>query len=202
MTASPVSPAVKPATADQSIVCPGRSWEQFKLIQQGLEASPGVRLSYYEGIVEIVMPGREHEVFGWIIGHLLGVFLVQKGIFFQPTGAMTQEKENEASAQADQSFCIGAVKPTPDLSIEVIFTSGSINKLAKYQALGVTEVWFWQDGVLNLYHLRSHGYEAIDRSELAGLEALSIDLLRRCILIAETDPGEPVRVFQQEMELV
>jgi Uma2 family endonuclease len=198
MTASPVTPVVT-AASDQAIVCPGRSWEQFKLIQQGLEASPGVRLSYYEGIVEIVMPGREHEVFGRTIGCLLMVFLVKKGIFFQPTGSMTQEKDQEVSAQADESFCIGAVKPTPDLSIEVIFTSGSINKLAKYRALGVTEVWFWQDGVLNLYHLRSQGYEAIDQSELAGLEDLNIDLLRRCILIAETDPGEAVRVFQQEI---
>jgi len=110
---------------------------------------------------------------------------------------MTQEQEGKASVQADQSFCIGSRKPIPDLSIEVIFTSGSESKLALYQALEVPEVWFWQDGVLRLHHLRESGYELIDRSELPGLEDLDIDLLRRCILMAETDPGEAARMFQQ-----
>jgi Uma2 family endonuclease len=186
-------------SCDQRLVHPGRSWEQFKWIQKGFENSPGVRLFYYDGTVEILMPGREHELFAWVIGHLIGSFLIRKGIFFQPTGSMTQEKEGEVSAQADQSFCIGSVKPHPDLAIEVIFTSGSTDKLARYKALGVTEVWFWQDGVLSLYHLRSQQYEPIDRSELEGLSDLDISLLKRCSLLAETDAGEAVRVFQQEI---
>lgn len=182
---------------DQRVVHYGRSWEQFKSIQSGFDNAAGIRLFYYNGTVEILMPGRDHELFSWIIGHLIGTFLAQKGIFFQPTGAMTQEKEREVSAQADQSFCIGAVKPIPDLSIEIIFSSGSIDKLARYRALSVPEVWLWQDGVLMLYRLRCDGYEPIDRSELEGLQDLNVDLLKRCILIAETDAGEAVRQFQQ-----
>lgn len=58
---------------------------------------------------------------------------------------MTQEKEREVSVQADQSFSLGSVKTIPDLSIEVVVTSGGVDKLARYQALGVPEVWFWQD---------------------------------------------------------
>jgi Uma2 family endonuclease len=184
---------------DQQIVHSGRSWEQFKLIQRGFEHSPGVRLFYHNGTIEILMPGREHELFGRVIGYLVVTFLIKKGIFFQPTGAMTQEKEGEVSAQADESYCIGSVKPIPDLAIEIIFTSGGIDKLARYQALGVSEVWFWQDGVLALYHLRSGGYEAIDRSELEGLQDLDIELLKRCILMAETDAGEAIKAFQLEI---
>lgn len=184
-------------TADQRIVLRG-TWEKFKLMQQATEDSPGVRLSFYEGTIELLMPGQDHEVFGCVIGALLFNFLAQKGIFFVPTGSMTQEREGKASVQADKSFCIGSRKPIPDLSIEVIFTSGSENKLALYQALGVPEVWFWQDGVLRLHHLRESGYERIDCSELPGLEDLDIELLKRCILIAETDPGEAARVFQRE----
>jgi Uma2 family endonuclease len=184
---------------DHHIVHSGRSWEQFKLIQKGFEQSPGVRLFYHNGTIEILMPGREHELFGRVIGYLVVTFLIKKGIFFQPTGAMTQEKEGEVSAQADESYCLGSVKPIPDLAIEVIFTSGSIDKLARYRALGVSEVWFWQDGLLALYHLRSDGYEAIDRSELEGLQDLDIELLKRCILMAETDAGEAIKAFQMEI---
>ena len=181
---------------DQRIVLRG-TWEKFKLMQQVSEDSPGVRLSFYEGTIELLMPGQDHEIFGCVIGALLFNFLAQKGIFFLPTGSMTQEREGKVSVQADKSFCIGSRKPIPDLSIEVIFTSGSESKLRLYQTLGVPEVWFWQDGVLRFHHLREQGYERIDRSELSGLEDLDVDLLKRCIMIAETDPGEAARVFQR-----
>lgn len=60
------------------------------------------------------------------------------------------------------------------------------------------EVWFWEDRSLKLYHLRDRGYEHIDRSELPGLEDLDIDLLKRCILIAETDFAGAVQLLQAE----
>ncbi len=140
---SPIPQPLAPQS-DQRVVHYGRLWKQFESIQTGFEQAPGVRLFYYNGTVEVLMPGREHELFSWVIGHLLGLFLAQRGVFFQPTGAMTQEKEREVSAQANQSFCIGSVKPIPDLSIEVVFNSGGVDKLARYRALGVPEVWLWQ----------------------------------------------------------
>lgn len=92
---------------------------------------------------------------------------------------------------------MGQAKPIPDLSIEVVFTSGGIDKLARYQALGVPEVWFWQDGTLALYHLRPSGYERIERSELPGLAELDIELLKRCLWVAETDTVEAIRLFRR-----
>jgi Uma2 family endonuclease len=71
-------------------------------------------------------------------------------------GSFTQEKGEEVSAQADESFLIGkSTGITPDLSIEVVFTSGGKRKLTRYQALGVPAVWFWEDGVFGLYHINS-----------------------------------------------
>lgn len=192
MTQTPL----KVTSQDQHIVVSG-TWEQFKSIQKGFEDSRGVRLFYYEGTIELLMPGRDHEIFGHVIGCLMTLFLAKKGVFFQPTGAMTQEREGTASAQADQSYCLGRAKPIPDLSIEVVFTSGGANKLKRYQALGVLEVWFWQDGVLSFYRLGTDGYEQCDRSQFDELKDLDIDFLKRCILIAETDAGEAIRVFQQ-----
>jgi Uma2 family endonuclease len=96
------------------------------------------------------MPGQDHETFARVIAYLVTTFLVEQGIFFKPTGAMTQEKEGVVSAQADDSYCIGSVKSIPDLSIEVVFTSGGTSKLERYKALGVPEVWFWEDGLLKL----------------------------------------------------
>jgi Uma2 family endonuclease len=186
------------STSDQRIVLQG-TWEHFKFIQRGFEAAPGAKLSYYKGTIEILMPGFQHENFSEIIGYLVTTFLLSRGIIFVPSGSMTQERDGFASAQADKSFCLGEAKPIPDLSIEVIFTSGNTQKLERYQALGVPEVWFWKDGALVLYGLRETGYERIDRSKLPGLDQLDIGLLKRCILMAETDFPEAVRVFQQEI---
>ncbi|WP_292831693.1 Uma2 family endonuclease [Nostoc sp. JL33] len=191
-------PPLLDPTTDQRIVHYG-TWEQFKFIQKGFDGSPGVRLFYYDDTIEILMPGREHEIFASIIGYLVTTFLVEKGIFFQPTRSMTQEKEGVVSVQADESYCIGSVKPIPDLSIEVVFTSGGISKLERYKILGVLEVWFWEDGLLTLYHLHDGSYERVDRSQLPGLNDLNLDLLRRCIFMAETDAGEAIRAFRQEI---
>lgn len=187
-------------TTDQRIVLQG-TWEKFKLIQQASADSPGIRLAYFDGTIEILMPGREHETFKSIIGYLIETFLSEQGIEFEPTGSMTQETE-VASAQADESYCIGQSKPIPDLSIEVVFTSGGTNKLARYRAIGVPEVWFWQDGVFSLYRLRGNGYEQIYRSEIPELIALNLELLSKCVLMAETSRLEAIRSFRSVEKII
>ncbi|MBD1843887.1 Uma2 family endonuclease [Cyanobacteria bacterium FACHB-63] len=182
---------------DQRIVLYG-TWEDFKRLQKFSQNSPGVRFAFYDGEIELFMPGLQHEQFSEIIGYLVTTFLLKRGIVFVPSGSVTQEKPGEVAAQADKSYCLGTAKPIPDLSIEIIFTSGSINKLARYRSLGVSEVWFWEDGSLKLHHLRDREYEQIDRSELPGLEDLDVELLKCCILMAETDFAGAVQLLQSE----
>jgi Uma2 family endonuclease len=160
----------------------GRTWEQFKHLQKGFENTRGVRLFYYNGTIEILMPGEAHELFKSIIGFLIETFLFNRAIEFKPTGSMTQEKEGIASAEADESYEIEGLK----LSVEVNFTSGDASKLDRYQALGVHEVWIWEDGVLAVYHLQSGKYETVNRSLIPALAAIDLNLLSECILMGET----------------
>jgi hypothetical protein len=67
----------------------------------------------------------------------------------------------------------------PDIAIEVMLSSGGLNKLRVYHGLGVREVWFWIDGRLSLYVLGDNGYEARSKSEL--LPELDFDLLARFV---------------------
>jgi Uma2 family endonuclease len=193
--------AVSSKNLDQRVVLNG-TWEQFKLIQKAVEDSPGVKLSFFAGTIEILMPGFQHENFSEIIGYLVTTFLLMQGIRFYPSGSMTQEKAGEASTQADKSFCLGELKSIPDLSIEVVYTSGGVSKLPKYLALGVPEVWFWEDGTLRLYHLQEDEYQEVIQSKLSGLETLDIELLKRCILIGETNFAEAVKVFQEGISTI
>lgn len=181
---------------EQRLTHSGMSWHQFQLLQESFANSPGIRLFYYQGEVEILAVSKDHEVFSELIGILLAEYFVEKGIEFTPTGSFTQEKEGIASAQADKSYFVDPVSSTPDLSVEVVFTSGNERKLPRYQALGVFEVWFWEDGLFSLYCLHSDGYERVSKSEL--LPELDIELLTRCVLM--TSRLEAVREFRQGLK--
>ncbi|MFM7887796.1 MAG: Uma2 family endonuclease, partial [Pseudanabaena sp.] len=117
------------------------SWEQFKLIQRGFESAKGIRLAYYEGILEIVSTSVDHELIKTIIGALLELYFLEMEIEFFPMGRATQEKAQQVSLQPDESYSFGSPKKIPDLAIEIILTSGNTEKLKKYYLLGVPEVW-------------------------------------------------------------
>lgn len=172
---------------DQRLIHLGLNWQQFKFIQQGFADSRDIRLFYHKGEVEILSVSQDHEFFSRLISALLFIYCLEKRILFAPTGSFTQEKEGLVSAQADESYFIGRNRTAdspPDLSIEVVFSSGNEKKLSRYQALEIPEVWFWEDGLLSLYHLRESGYKQIARSEV--LPELDINLLTRCLLISDT----------------
>jgi Uma2 family endonuclease len=181
---------------DQHLIYAGITWQQFKLIQAGFSESAGIRLFYYNNTIEILMPGREHELFKSIIGMLIELFCLEMDIEFEPMGSTTQERAEIASAEPDESYCFGLSKPISDLAIEVIFSSGSPNKLQRYQAIGIPEVWFWQDGVFRLYHLHNNQYEIISRSQIPELAELDIELLTRCVLMAQTSRLEAAKTFR------
>jgi Uma2 family endonuclease len=195
------APPLKPPSSDQRIVHSGITWQQFKLIQAGFGETRKVRLFYYDSTVEILMPGREHEFFKTIIGMLIELFCLEMGIEFEPIGSTTQEQEGESAAEPDESYCFGTSKPIPDLVIEVVFTSGTLTKLRRYRALRIPEVWFWEDGVFSLHRLNGADYEQISKSEIPELGTLDIELLTRCVLMAQTSRLEAANSFRNALKV-
>lgn len=172
------------------------TWEQFKLIQRGFADSRGIRLAYYEGILEIVSTSVDHELIKTIIGALLELYFLEKEIEFFPMGQATQEKAEQVSLQPDESYSFGSPKKIPDLAIEVILTSGNTEKLKKYYLLGVPEVWLWEDGVLDIYHLDTQRDRQYCKSTTSKfLPNLDMATLQRCILF--TSPLEALKTFRQ-----
>ena len=58
--------------------------------------------------------------------------------------------------------------------------------LERYQALGVNEVWLWEDGLLSAYHLRSGRYQKVGRSNIPILAEIDLAVFSDCILLGET----------------
>jgi Uma2 family endonuclease len=185
---------------EEPLLFEGMTWREFKAIEQLLDR-PGYRLSFLDGLLEIGRKsGEPHETVKKRIAALVELFLLMAGFDFIPTGSMTLESEGGAvKREADESYKLTPNSSQPDLAIEVVVTSGGIDKLAAYQRLSIPEVWFWEDGVLAIYGLLEKGdvmgYERIPQSKvLAGLD---VELLSQCILM--TNHVEAIKVFRQSL---
>lgn len=155
----------------------GVSWEQFEAIDTALAEFTEIRLTYLDGILDIMSPlSDEHEDSKRTINLLLEAYLRFINMRFYARGSRTLgSKELKAQGEPDDSYNLETKKNIPDLILEVVVTSGGISKLEIYRRIGVPEVWFWRKGQLSIYHLRADGYEAIAQSEL--LPELDIPLL-------------------------
>lgn len=171
-------------------------WPQFKAIEAGLENVRDVRLSYLQGVLEIMSPiGDEHETLKSTLSLLLEAYLRYKGIRYYRRGGFTLEAPGYASVIPDESYSIGVRQPFPDLVIEVIVTSGGIDRRELFRAFAIPELWFWVDGQLRVFCLQSEGYEEISRSRL--FPDLDLTLLRK--YVDHPDQYDAVREFLGEI---
>lgn len=179
------------------------SWAQYEALLVDLEDISHYRVSYLDGVLEILSPSRRHEVGKTQIGTFLEIYFLETDTEYFPTGSTTLRKEEQqAGTEPDESYCIGTDKEFPDLAIEVVVTNGGINRLELYRRLGVCEVWFWQNNQFSIYHLRedvpvqfaqTFGYEAINHSEV--LPDLDMELLSACV--RNPNPLAAAKEFRQ-----
>lgn len=152
---------------EEKITLYGVSWEQYDtLVSMFMDQFPGLRMTFLEGTLEIMGTCSQHERLKKIIARLLEMYAVEKRITLNGYDNTTFRKEaQQRGLEPDECYCLGELREVPDIAIEIIITSGAIDKLSVYQGLGLTEVWFWQDNQFNLYRLKEGKYSKIDRSE-------------------------------------
>lgn len=173
------------------------NWQQYEKLLTHLGDSSRYRVTYLDGILEIMSPSRRHEVSTENIGRLLEVYLEQAEIDFWGLGSTTFRKQKQGvGKEPDKCYCINTEKEFPDIAIEVVLTSGGINTLEVYKRLEVKEVWFWQNNQLKIYHLNENGeYELQTASTL--LPDLDISLLSK--YITAPNPRLAMKEFREEL---
>ena len=141
------------------------NWGQFQTIEAQLTNNREVRLTYLAGVMEIMSPiGDEHEYIKSTLGLLLEAYARVKGIRAYRRGGFTLEAPGYASGTPDESYCIATNKAVPDIVIEVIVTSGTINRRELYKPKNVPEVWFWKADQLRIFYLEVDEYREVSRS--------------------------------------
>jgi Uma2 family endonuclease len=166
---------------DQIVVLRDATWADFQRMLELKGDRTAPRLAFLEGVLEIMSPSRSHEALKSLIGQLVEVFCLAKGIDFNAYGSWTlEDKASGRGIEPDECYVFGdgSGAARPELAIEVIWTSGGPNKLEIYRGLGVPEVWIWRQGRITAHVLRGDRYEqvtasarlpGIDLAELAGL---------------------------------
>jgi Uma2 family endonuclease len=160
---------------DHIVVIRNAAWSDYQRHQELRGDRPVPRLAYTRGALQLMTPSREHEALKSLIGVLVETWCLERGIEFSIYGSWTLEsKELERGIEPDECYVFGGAggdASRPDLAIEVIWTSGGLDKREIYRALGVREVWFWRRGQLTAHALRTDGYEEITGSEvLPGID--------------------------------
>jgi Uma2 family endonuclease len=176
-------PAPQKLDEEQRFLLPRTyDWEEFEALESLLADSPGLRITYLDGQIELMTLGEPHEQLKSLIGMFLEAYFIALGIEFIPVGSATRRgRQKGTSFEPDESYYLGERKANPDLAIEVILTSGNLQKLEKYRRFGIPEVWLWENNQLKVYWLQDNGYLEMPASQL--LPDLDLDLLVRCVQI-------------------
>jgi Uma2 family endonuclease len=156
------------------------NWQEFEVLENLLVTSSGFRITYLDGWIELMTVGEPHELIKKSLAILIEAYFIIEGIEFIPVGSATRRGEEKGTSfEPDESYYLGEKKANPDLAIEVILTSGSLQKLEKYRRFEIPEVWLWENNQLQVYAFIASEYHLVSRSQL--LPDLDLDLLVRCV---------------------
>jgi len=199
-------------SAETRTVMENIRWETFvELAEQRRGSVP--RMTFDEGVLELMSPRRQHENIGRLIGRLVETYTEALQIEVQSVASITfKRKDLQKAFEADESYYIEhaelirpkeevdlTIDPPPDLVIEVEITSSAIRKLKLFAAMGVPEVWRHDGEHLQMFILGNSQYEPVPSSPaLPGLTVAAIDSL----LAKRFDVGETalIREFRQSLE--
>lgn len=170
MTASLLDLPNSLPTGEQRLVLEGVTWQQYDaLVTLFMNQFPALRMTYLAGTLELMTTSPEHERLKKIIARLIEAFAEELDLDLNGYGSATFRKEAAARGlEPDECYCLGELHDVPDITLEIVLTSGGIDKLKVYQGLGVQEVWFWENQQLSIYSLgdTEAGYEATATSQL------------------------------------
>ncbi|MGH7137947.1 MAG: Uma2 family endonuclease, partial [Pirellulales bacterium] len=187
---------VQQIAAEPRFVLNGVSWETYVALRD-IEANWHVRMTYDRGTLEMKVNSDRHENMKKLIGRLIEAFTAELNIPLRSFGETTwRRREIDKGLEADECYYIVNQTlvsrrvevdllrdPPPDLALEVVVSHGDVDKMAIYAALGVPEVWHWEDDNLQAYALEQGRYVPRETS-------VNLPILRVKDLDEFLDPGQ------------
>jgi Uma2 family endonuclease len=173
----------------------GISWQTYQTLLGEL-SERRLRLTYNRGILEIMAPSPEHEIYKKLASRFVETIAEELRMSIYPLGSTTLSRPNlSCGVEPDECFYIqnqSAVKgkkkidltqdPPPDLAIEIDTNGSAKSRLEVFAAIGIPEVWRYDGIFLTIYHLKNKTY--IPSNQSLAFPTLYIDKVDQFLLQA------------------
>jgi Uma2 family endonuclease len=130
-------------------------WETYTRLLRAFAESPGVRLTYDRGELEIMAPLLRHDDDARFLGDVVHLVTLELGLPLHRGGSVTmRRRRKQRGIESDECFWIGNAHrmqgrrnldlrrdPPPDLAIESDVTQSSLDRFGIYAVLRVPEIW-------------------------------------------------------------
>ncbi|MGK7944117.1 MAG: Uma2 family endonuclease [Microcystaceae cyanobacterium] len=166
----------------------GVRWETYQALLWDLAEDPSKKLTYDQGLLEIMTPLPEHEMNKGFLGRLVETTTEVLGLEISSLCSTTLSREDlKKGIEPDECYYITneelvrgkidfdfKVDPAPDLAIEVDITSSSLDRLGIHQALGIGEIWRFDGEKLFIYGLENGSYQEKEKSQVLPILSKSV----------------------------
>ena len=210
-TPAEVVQAIEHLPAGALLVIHEFSWDDYERLLEKLSDSSHARVSYDSGRLEILSPSRPHGRYEWFINVLVMAFCETRGLKLCGFGHATWSSKSLAKGiEADACFYVKTpvphgrdfsleTDPPPDICVEVDITRNSLKKLSIYAALGIPEVWIYDESGFHFYSLVDGKYSVIEVSNfLSGLTGSILgEAMEAC---RQGDPMDVVKAFRERVQ--
>ncbi len=164
--------------AEERFVLHNVSWETYEQILKNYEDRSVPRFTYDQGELEIMSPSLPHEEASEILILLVNIICEERQLDVRGLGHVTHKRADLLKGvEPDGCFFIQNVEaivgasdldltllPPADLVIGVDISSPSVAKLPIYAAIGVPEIWHFENDDVRFLQLCEDQYVSITES--------------------------------------
>jgi Uma2 family endonuclease len=183
---------------DDRIVLPCVSWETYERLLADDEERRIPRMTYDQGVLELVTPSLPHEKDALTITRIVDIVAAIVGVPILSAGGTTYRRQDlERGFEPDASFYIQneprvrdrrqidlRIDPPPDLVLEMEMSRSALDKLPLFASIGIAEVWRCDGQRVTILILEQDRYRESPRSQ--ALAVLTSDVLTRFLTESRT----------------
>lgn len=173
----PTNQALSSATG-QHIVLYGISWETYEHLLADLVDSSTPRLTYDQGVLEVMSPTAEHEEYNRTLALLVEVVAEELQVNVRRLGSTTFKRQDLLKGfEPDSCFYVQSAQrirgkrridltqdPPPDLVIEIDLSNPSLARFPIFARVGVPEVWRHDGSRVHIFKLEGEQYVEVGQS--------------------------------------
>jgi len=141
-------------------------WSMYLQIDSRVEGTR-TRAAFLNGRLDLMTLSIDHERIKNTLHDLIVAHCQDEEIEYSSQGAATLRIPKDRAKEPDDSFVFGDLKKArPDMVLEVVLTSGAMDKLEFYAPFRIPEVWIWDSSGLQVHVLDGGRYKKVKKSRL------------------------------------